>query len=312
MYTRIKAANPATRALVVTIAIVATTSIGALVYAHIRIQELTANVQKLSLDIASTTHALSDRTEALRGDLITLDARAAGLDNSLASATQEIRTTQNNVESVRSQVGGVAATVGTLEKLTKIDPELLQKYSKVFFLNEHYTPERVTEIDKIYLYSEAHPEVIHAYVWTHLKNMLDAAGAASVNLYIKSAYRSFDEQKSLKSIYSVTYGAGTANTFSADQGYSEHQLGTAIDFITGGLSGRLDGFDKTTAYKWMKENAYRYGFVLSYPLNNKYYVYEPWHWRYVGVRLAEYLHNGNKNFYDLDQREIDAYLADLF
>jgi hypothetical protein len=52
--------------------------------------------------------------------------------------------------------------------------------------------------------------------------------------------------------------------------------------------------------------------VLSYPKNNSYYVYEPWHWRFVGVVLSSKLRQEGKNFYDLDQREIDNYLIDIF
>lgn len=110
----------------------------------------------------------------------------------------------------------------------------------------------------------------------------------------------------------MVYGAGTANSFSADQGYSEHQLGTAVDIITPGLGGVLDGFDKTNAYQWMLQNAYKYGFILSFPQNNGYYVYEPWHWRFVGVKIATDLHNQNMHFYDMDQRVIDTYLVSIF
>jgi D-alanyl-D-alanine carboxypeptidase len=59
-------------------------------------------------------------------------------------------------------------------------------------------------------------------------------------------------------------------------------------------------------------NAYKYGFTLSYPKGNTSYVFEPWHWRFVGVKLATDLHNQGKNFYDLDQRSIDAYLVNFF
>jgi D-alanyl-D-alanine carboxypeptidase len=142
--------------------------------------------------------------------------------------------------------------------------------------------------------------------------MLTAADADQVKIYVQSAYRSFNEQQALKGVYTVTYGAGTANQFSADQGYSEHQLGTALDFITSGLGGQLEGFDDTKAFTWLMQNAYRYGFILSYPKNNKFYVFEPWHWRYVGVKLATYLHDNNMNFYDMDQRKIDEYLINVF
>ena len=111
----------------------------------------------------------------------------------------------------------------------------------------------------------------------------------------------------------MTYGAGTANSFSADQGYSEHQLGTAVDFITPGSAGQLSTtFANTPSFRWLTENAYKFGFELSYPATNTYYVYEPWHWRFVGIKLATYLHEHKLNFYDMDQRDIDTYLADLF
>ena len=112
----------------------------------------------------------------------------------------------------------------------------------------------------------------------------------------------------------MTYGSGTANQFSADQGYSEHQLGTTLDFTTPVIKGALLSFAKTTAYTWMNDNAYKYGFVISYPKQNTYYEYEPWHWRFVGRELATYLHNIDNGgyFYQLDQRFIDTYLVKIF
>jgi LAS superfamily LD-carboxypeptidase LdcB len=143
--------------------------------------------------------------------------------------------------------------------------------------------------------------------------MIDVASSSGVQIYVFSAYRSFAEQKALKGIYTMEYGAGTANSFSADQGYSEHQLGTAVDLITPGQGGQLeDTFDQTKAYQWLVANAYKYGFELSYPKSNDYYVYEPWHWRYVGVKLATYLHDNHLNFYDVDQRTIDTYLINIW
>ncbi len=142
--------------------------------------------------------------------------------------------------------------------------------------------------------------------------MLDDA-ASTTTIQIASAYRSFDTQESLKTSYKVIYGAGSANQFSADQGYSEHQLGTAVDLITPSMKGSLTtAFDKTPASLWLNDNAYKYGFILSYPKGNTYYQYEPWHWRFVGVQLATRLHNENKHFYDLDQRDINTYLVNIF
>ncbi len=276
---------------------------------------LSTRLSRIDEQLAS----LTSQANQLEAGVATLNEKSQGLSDVLSATAVGLQNTQANIQNVQSQVGSVTETLGqvtgsvtTLEKLSKTDPELLQKYSKVFFLNEHYTPERVVGIPSEFLYYEKNPEVIHAHVAPYLGTLLSVAKSAGINLYILSAYRSFDEQQNLKSDYTVVYGAGTANQFSADQGYSEHQLGTAVDFMTTGIGGTLDGFDTTGAYAWLTSHAHLYGFTLSYPKGNSFYIFEPWHWRYVGVALATELYNSDKHFYDLDQREIDAYLVRLF
>lgn len=277
------------------------------------IKTISEEVEKLRFDSVSMSAGLKKEIAASKDDLSSAQEKAiTELSTTLNKKQEQIDALGSKVGGVEENIGQISGAVNNLEKLSKTDPEFLRKYSKVFFLNENYIPERLTEIPKEHLYNEDNLESIHLLVWPYLKNFLEAAKGSGVKLYIKSAYRSFDEQKSIKSAYSVIYGAGAANTFSADQGYSEHQLGTTADFITSGLGGKLEGFENTEAYRWMGTNAYKYGFILSYPKNNSYYVYEPWHWRFVGVKLAADLHSSGKNFYDLDQREIDGYLVNLF
>jgi LAS superfamily LD-carboxypeptidase LdcB len=134
---------------------------------------------------------------------------------------------------------------------------------------------------------------------------------SSLDLKILSAYRSFGEQGILKSGYKTFYGSG-ANQFSADQGYSEHQLGTTVDFTTSKLGLNFESFKNTPEYSWLATNAYKYGFTLSYPEGNSFYQFEPWHWRFVGTKLATRLHEEGKYFYDMDQRLIDQYLISIF
>lgn len=282
---------------------------GFFVYNSLRIASLSKELGVLKQEINQTNSLLSEKIELFEKDVSALNQKIADVSHAAASADQ---TVQSRIGSFEQKVGEISDTLGTLEKLSKTDPELLQKYSKVYFLNEHYVPERLVEIGSEYRYSDRAPERIHEQVWPQLKKLLDAAKSESVPLYVKSAYRSFAEQKSLKSGYAITYGVGTANQFSADQGYSEHQLGTTVDFITTGLGGQLTGFDNTEAYQWLQNHAFQYGFTLSYPPNNNSYIFEPWHWRFVGVKLATYLHEQNKYFYDLDQREIDEYLVNIF
>ncbi len=274
-------------------------------YQFNKITVLTNNVNSLNTELASTTAKLAQTTGLLSDNLKSLNDQNAGFYNTLTS-------TQQNIDTVRNQVGGVEQTVGTLQKLSETDPELLKKYSKVYFMNENYTPAHLTNIPTEFLYSEQRSERFLSEAWPYLQNLLNSAKGSGVKLYVKSGYRSFAEQQNLKSAYSIVYGVGTANSFSADQGYSEHQIGTTMDFITSGLGGQLDGFDGTQAFEWLKSNAYKYGFILSYPKGNTYFVYEPWHWRFVGIKLATYLHDTKSNFYDLDQRDIDKYLVNIF
>jgi LAS superfamily LD-carboxypeptidase LdcB len=252
--------------------------------------------------LASTTLTLQDTLTRYRADL------ASGI----METKQNVGAIQSQLGTYKEQVGDITGTVSTLQKLSKTDPQLLEKYSKVFFLNENYAPAALTELPADYRYGDLKHPLISTPVWAYLKKMLDAAASSGIKIDVQSGYRSFTEQISLKGGYKVVYGAGTANSFSADQGYSEHQLGTAVDFTTPTLAGGLTGFENSTAYDWLNGNAYKYGFILSYPEHNPFYVYEPWHWRFVGVKLATDLHNANQRFYDWDQRTIDTYLVNLF
>lgn len=262
---------------------------------------------------------LSKEHTATKADLASKVSTVAELQTKLAQSELE-KTSLNDALTAEQaknnlfadQIARITGTVGSLERLSKTDPELLKKYSKVYFLNENYEPTKLVNIDGKYLNNVANPQFIHADVKSFLEKMVNNADGDGMKLKIISGFRSFGTQASLKSNYKVTYGAGTANQFSADQGYSEHQLGTTVDFTTPALGANFDPFDKTPEYKWLVDNAYKYGFVLSYPKKNGYYQYEPWHWRFVGIALAENLHRTGAYFYDLDQRDIDKYLINLF
>ncbi|MCR4279477.1 MAG: M15 family metallopeptidase [Candidatus Zambryskibacteria bacterium] len=222
-----------------------------------------------------------------------------------------VREREGVINAFQGQIENIAGTVGVLEKLSQTDEELLKKYSKVYFLNENYTPSKLSDIPEERLVSTATNFMIHSDVLPYLEKLLLEASRSEIELLVASAFRSFDTQSSLKSSYKVLYGSG-ANQFSADQGYSEHQLGTTVDFTTPALGANFNPFASTEAYKWLLDNAHKYGFVLSYPESNSYYKFEPWHWRFVGRDLASDMEDDNRHFYDLDQREIDTYLIKLF
>jgi D-alanyl-D-alanine carboxypeptidase len=268
------------------------------------INELAAERDSLTTALASTTAAASSTIGALEAELFTLKEEYGLLSDDYANENER----NNDFE---KQIEKIGKTVGILDKLSKTDEELLQKYSKVYFLNEHYVPESLRQLENDWKYTEAKDLKLHSKVVPYFNKMVADAKADGVDLWVVSAYRSFNEQAALKGQYLTTYGSG-ANAFSADQGFSEHQLGTTVDFTTKGLGGGLEGFGSTPAFTWLKDNAHEYGFVMSYPPNNSYYVYEPWHWRFVGEKLAKDFDSSNAHFYDWEQRKIDEYLVNIF
>jgi LAS superfamily LD-carboxypeptidase LdcB len=263
------------------------------------------------LELREMNSALEARTQILERTIAAGRNNLAAVKKENAELIEALESEQSKNSMFESQIKEIAGTVGILQKLSKTDPELLKKYSKVYFLNENYAPAQLTAIDPAYLYDKNKPQQIYSGVAPYLQSMLGAAERDGVALRIISAFRSFYEQASVKYGYRLLYGFG-ANQFSADQGYSEHQLGTAVDFTTPEVKEVFSKFESSTAFKWLTENAYKFGFVLSYPKNNSYYQFEPWHWRFVGTALAAKLHNENKYFYELTQREIDSYLIYIF
>ena len=256
--------------------------------------ELRNNLDKLTLELSEKENVISALTE-----------EKETLEEELGTTIEELEEKDDELDELENKTEDII-------KLISTDEELLQKYSKVFFLNEHYQPREITQLDQKWWVNDQKLIDVNADIKNHLEDLLEDAEDDGIDLRVLSGYRSFDTQASLKYNYLVTYGSG-ANTFSADQGYSEHQLGTTVDFTTPELGASLTtAFDQTEAFDWLDNNAHKYGFVMSYPKGNAYYQYEPWHWRFVSEDLADELRDREIGFYDMDQREINVYLQDFF
>lgn len=123
-----------------------------------------------------------------------------------------------------------------------------------------------------------------------LKTMIDAAKKDGVDLMLGSGYRSEALQKSFYDGYVAKDGLAAADTYSARPGHSEHQTGLALDVDRADQKCHLEEcFGDLPEGKWLAANAHKYGFVLRYHKNKQEitgYIYEPWHFRYVGVELA--------------------------
>ncbi|MFZ5596631.1 MAG: D-alanyl-D-alanine carboxypeptidase family protein [Bacillota bacterium] len=118
-----------------------------------------------------------------------------------------------------------------------------------------------------------------------LLDLMAEAKAKGFELGLNSGYRTVSDQKSLFNARAGSLGQAAAEQTVAPSGYSEHHTGLAVD-IAG----------SPAAYRWLESNCGRYGFVQRYPPGKESvtgYAYEPWHFRYVGVAVARFMHEKN-------------------
>lgn len=145
--------------------------------------------------------------------------------------------------------------------------------------------------DDIYLKSTSDVIPIDEETGNKAKEMMQAASDAGINLYVVTGYRSYeDQQKYYTSRMELLNNAEDAKMQIQAAGCSEHQTGLAIDFTDDPSNAQpTTEFGKTAAGQWLYEHAHEYGFILRYPEGKENitgYLYEPWHYRYVGTETS--------------------------
>ena len=166
--------------------------------------------------------------------------------------------------------------------------------NKFYHLSKDFVPEELEAASNQYSYDDnsATKEVLEAF-----KNMWRKAKDEDLNLIITSSYRSYDDQEKIWDSYANKNGEEWADLYAARPGYSEHQTGLALDIVT--YNSTMDNFNESPEAKWLKENAYKYGFILRYPEGKEKitgYDFEPWHYRYVGKEVAKQIYEEDITF----------------
>ena len=157
-----------------------------------------------------------------------------------------------------------------------IDPLVIAHHTLPYFeqVSEHLLVDTETDADTGKIYRLISPA---AQAWRTMKQQAAAEGIA---IYLVSAWRSLEYQVGL---IRAKQDAGLPPeiffTSLAPPGCSEHHTGCAVDINTPGCDEVTGVFGETDAFAWLKANAARFGFVMSFPLNNPWgFIYEPWHW----------------------------------
>ena len=215
--------------------------------------------------------------------------------------------TKNTKKTVKEVIQNVNANLDyefyTNTSSTDTSKGTLMIVNKYYKLDESYVPDDLVDVESKYGANKQMSKVAYeAFI-----ELFNDAQKQGYNLYIASPYRSYQYQTTLYNNYVKSDGKKNADTYSARPGYSEHQTGLAADVMARGNSS-LNEFENTKEFKWMKKNAYKYGFILRYPENKEYitgYIYEPWHYRYVGKEAAKTIYEKN-----LTYEEYYAYYVD--
>ena len=218
------------------------------------------------------------------------------LDKYLDYQKQLTKEFENNQEETNYVITAVNSMVDH-EFYTNIIPTDLTKgnlilVNKYHYLDSNYIPDNLVTIDSQYGRLQVEKTTYEAFI-----KMYNAAKEVGLNLYAASPYRSYNTQLGLYNNYVNRDGKALADTYSARAGFSEHQTGLAIDITRRG--GNLGGFEYTEEFKWLNQNAHKYGFILRYPKGKEWitgYQYESWHYRYIGVEAATQIYNENITF----------------
>ncbi len=167
--------------------------------------------------------------------------------------------------------------------------------NKFYALDENYTPENLKNISLDYSYGEEGENKLISYAYDAFIDLWQAANDAGFYLMVTSSYRNYQEQKEIYEYRKETLGERKADETAARPGNSEHQTGLVID-MTSKTEPSDKEFKESSAYNWLKQHAYEFGFIERYPEGKTYITgYEPesWHWRYVGQNAAKIMHDEN-------------------
>ena len=177
------------------------------------------------------------------------------------------------------------------------ESDVVKQYSTDIIVNKHNVLGDNFKVKEITLLDNCSEG--DNYLSIDAKKAYDELCLASIKddmqLGVTSSYRSHEEQLKIYNSYLNSYGQNYVNKYVSTPGYSEHETGLALDV----KSLNSDVFINSKEYKWMKDNAYKYGFILRYPKGKEEltgYNFESWHYRFVGKEIAKYIYENDITF----------------
>ena len=244
-------------------------------------QELTVqthvNVTDIKLSVYDVTISVGQRTMPI----VTMYPHNASDKGEIWVSSDENVATVDRIGNITGKSEGVCIVTVT----SKDNPEVFANVSVNVIKGEECTYiDGILIANKTYALPQSYAPGWDAEASSQLHVMFAAAKQDGINLFVKSGYRSYVDQRIIYNGYVARDGKEMADTYSARPGHSEHQTGLAFD-----LNSTANSFANTPEAKWIAENSYKYGFIVRYPKGKEHitgYIYEPWHVRYLGVEKA--------------------------
>ncbi len=213
-------------------------------------------------------------------------------NNTEEDSTNSSTTDASTTAPATTEAAAVVTPVGSFEnpKIITINPDTWYKT----LVNSYYRIPDDYKPDLVYVCGTG--ERLDSKVAVHYEKMFNAAAKEGIYLTPCSGYRSYATQEKnynnkvnyyKNQGYSEQDAKVKAATIIMPPGSSEHNLGYAMDIVCVD-----EWFEDTEQFRWLTENAADYGFIMRYPKDKQditRVIYEPWHWRYVGVELAKEL-----------------------
>lgn len=175
------------------------------------------------------------------------------------------------------------------EKETDTSKGNLMLVNRLYGLSKDYEPEDIIDVPVSISYSGVK---ISKSILENIEELIEAGKEAGYTFVLSDGYRSYEAQKKMFESYKNSYGYEEADRNVARPGHSEYQTGISFQIVP--YNKVFDKPRESTEYLWLKDNAYKYGFIFRYPEDKKditLFDSYTWRLRYVGTDAASIIEN---------------------
>lgn len=177
------------------------------------------------------------------------------------------------------------------EKKTDTSKGSLMLVNRIYGLSSDYEPDDIVDIPSLYAYSG---KKISNSILNDIISLIDAGKEEGYTFVVSDGYRSYKEQENIYNNYKNSFGESEADIYVAKPGHSDYQTGMSFDLMP--YNKVIDNPTESEEYKWLKENAHKYGFIFRFPKDKENltrFKSSTWRLRYVGTDASTIIYNEN-------------------